>query len=120
MAWEFLRRRDRSEIAPDFLDLRDREMRRQLEKSAKRTLPFDAARRAAGEPVRDFFLRSVDLQTRYPLGLLPIGQKRMAKWLLKEGKRQHSFTDEQILAFLFETAADLPRAIADTYLISPE
>ncbi|MDQ6760377.1 MAG: hypothetical protein M3Z32_11020, partial [Acidobacteriota bacterium] len=120
MAWSFLKRREGVEVAPDFFDALDREAGPQLEKSCGRTLPFHSIAAVSGEPVRQFYMQSVDLQGRYPLGLLPVGQKRLAKWLLKEGKRQHDLSDEQIIAFLFETATYLPRGIVETYLICPE
>ncbi|MDQ6623498.1 MAG: hypothetical protein M3Y86_08445, partial [Verrucomicrobiota bacterium] len=71
-------------------------------------------------PVREFFLHTPELQWRYPLGLLPVGQKRFVKWLVGKGRDQHDFSDEQILWFLHATAEDLPRYIALTYRIAPE
>ncbi|MBA2432387.1 MAG: glycosyltransferase [Chthoniobacterales bacterium] len=112
------RRAEPENVAPDFLDLDHKKTRRQLERSCERHLPFASAG-VSGEPVREFYLSSVDLQTRYPLALLPVAQKRMAKWLLKQGRAQHQFSDEQVLAFLRESATDLPRGIAETYLITP-
>lgn len=107
--------------APDYIDIAQADNRRELEKSCGRVLPFTAAgQNVSGEVMRELYLRSLDLQTRYPLGLLPIGQKRMAKWLLKQGRAQHVVSDEEVLAFLLETAADLPRGLAETYLLSPE
>ena len=72
------------------------------------------------EPLREYFLHTPELQWRYPLGLLPVGQKRFVKWLLGPGREQHSFSDEQILWFLHATAEDLPRYIALTYTINPD
>ncbi len=105
----------------EFIDIDDDATLRQLEKSCERALStaWNQRHSANCSEVREFYLRSADLQARYPLGLLPIGQKRLAKWLLKEGRSQHDFRDEQVLAFLAETAADLPQSIADTYLITP-
>ncbi|HEY0369516.1 MAG TPA: glycosyltransferase [Chthoniobacterales bacterium] len=71
-------------------------------------------------PVREYFLHSPELQTRYPLGLLPVGQKRFAKWLIGKGRDQHDFSDEQILWFLHVTRHELPHYIALTYAITPE
>jgi glycosyltransferase involved in cell wall biosynthesis len=73
-----------------------------------------------GEAVRDYYMHTAWLQSRYPLALLPVGQKRFAKWLFGKGREQHQFTDEQILWFLHDTATDLPRGIAETYLLSPD
>jgi hypothetical protein len=52
--------------------------------------------------------------------LLPIGQKRFAKWLLRTARARHGFSEQQILAFLHTTAADLPRFLALTYRVNPE
>jgi glycosyltransferase involved in cell wall biosynthesis len=71
-------------------------------------------------PVREFYLHTPEVQWRYPLGLLPVGQKRFAKWLIGKSREQHQLSDEQILWFLHATAEDLPRYIALTYLINPE
>ncbi len=70
-------------------------------------------------PVREFYLHTPEVQWRYPLGLLPIGQKRFAKWLLSQSRGQHELSDEQILWFLQVTAEDLPTHIALTYLVHP-
>lgn len=78
-----------------------------------------AAGEGPGFAVREFYLHHPDLQQRYPLGLLPVGQKRFVKWLLGKGRAQHDFSEAQILGFLHATAADLPRHIALTYLINP-
>jgi hypothetical protein len=121
LRWTFSSHTPAAPIPADFLNVTDRECRRQLEKSCERQLPFRAGSNAAdGEAVREFYLSSVDLQTRYPLGLLPVGQKRLAKWLLKQGKAQHEFSDEQVVAFLRAAASDLPRGIAETYLVTVE
>ncbi|MEP6956523.1 MAG: glycosyltransferase, partial [Chthoniobacterales bacterium] len=74
----------------------------------------------AGEAVREFYLHSPEVQWRYPLGLLPIGQRRFVKWLLGKGRAQHGFSDAEVLAFLAASAADLPRQIALTYAVNPD
>ncbi len=74
----------------------------------------------SGAEVREFFLHSPEVQWRYPLGLLPVGQKRFVKWLLGKGRAQHGCSEEEILQFLYATAHDLPRHIALTYRINPE
>ncbi|MDQ6861633.1 MAG: glycosyltransferase [Verrucomicrobiota bacterium] len=73
-----------------------------------------------GGPVREYFLHSPELQTRYPLGLLPMGQKRFVKWLVGKGRDQHEFSDEQVLWFLHASRSYLSKYIALTYAISPE
>ena len=73
-----------------------------------------------GRAVREYYMHTAWLQSRYPLALLPVGQKRFVKWLFGKGRTQHRFTDEQILWFLHETADDLPLGIAETYLINPD
>ena len=73
-----------------------------------------------GKMVRDYYMHTAWLQSRYPLALLPMGQKRFVKWLLGKGRTQHGFTDEQILWFLHETAEDVSSGIAEIYLLNPE
>jgi hypothetical protein len=73
-----------------------------------------------GAAVREYYRHTAWLQNRYPLALLPIGQKRFVKWLFGKGRPQHGFTDEQILWFLHETAEDVALGIAETYLLNPE
>ncbi len=73
-----------------------------------------------GAALREFFLHTPEVQWRYPLGLLPVGQKRFAKWLVGKGRAEHGCSDEEILWFLHATAEDLPRHIALTYLILPD
>ena len=73
-----------------------------------------------GEPVREYYMHTAWLQSRYPLALLAVGQKRFVKWLLGKGRPQHGFTDEQIFWFLHETADDVPQGIAETYLLNPD
>ncbi len=117
----FIRRKPAESPSTEFIDIDDPRTLRGLEKSCGRELetPWRLRHSADGAAVREFYMRSADLQARYPLGLLPVAQKRLAKWLLKEGRSQHNFSDEQVLAFLAETAADLPGALADTYLVTP-
>jgi glycosyltransferase involved in cell wall biosynthesis len=76
--------------------------------------------RELGEPVRDFYRHSPQLQARYPLALLPVGQKRFVKWLLGQGRQRHSLSDEQILWFLHQTAEDIGAGVVETYLINPD
>ncbi len=73
-----------------------------------------------GEAVREYYRHTAWLQSRYPLALLPVGQKRFVKWLLGKGRPQHGFTDEQILWFLHATADDVRLGVAETYLLNPE
>ena len=122
MAWRFLRRDKDRETMRDFIDMADPKLRGGFEKNCGRDLAaaWQATGNVSGEGVREFFLWSADLQTRYPLGLLPVGQKRMAKWLLNRGRVQHNFADEEIIAFLHESTADPARGLSETYLITPE
>jgi glycosyltransferase involved in cell wall biosynthesis len=76
--------------------------------------------RKLGSVVREFFLHSPEVQWRYPLGLLPVGQKRFVKWLFGKGRGRNEFSDEEILWFLHEAANDLERGITQTYLLNPE
>ena len=71
-------------------------------------------------PVREYFLHSPELQARYPLGLLPVGQKRFVKWLVGKGRDQHEFSDEQVLWYLHASRSELGKYIALTYSIRPE
>ena len=110
------------ELVPDFIDVADARLPQQLEKSIGRAFngAWDRSSAVSGEAVREFYLRWADLQARYPLALLPVGQKRWVKWLLNQGRTRHTFSDEQIIAHLHETAADIARGISETYLITPE
>ncbi len=110
------------ELVPDFIDIADARLPQQLEKSIGRALDgvWERSANVSGEPVREYYLRWFDLQARYPLALLPIGQKRWAKWLLNQGRARHHFSDEQIIAHLRESAADINRGIGETYLVTPE
>ena len=73
-----------------------------------------------GDAVREYYLQTAWLQSRYPLALLPVGQKRFVKWLFGKGRPQHGFADEQILWFLHDTAENVAFGIAETYLLNPE
>ncbi len=79
-----------------------------------------ALRANSGEQIRQHYLHAVELQARFPLALLPVGQKKFVKWLFDKGAINHGFSDEAILWFLHETAEQLARGIAETYLICPE
>ena len=73
-----------------------------------------------GEPVREFYRHSPQLQARYPLALLPVGQKRFVKWLFRQGRERHSLSDEQILWFLHQTAEQTAAGVVETYLMNPD
>ena len=73
-----------------------------------------------GEQIRQFYLHSSELQARFPLALLPVGQKRFVKWLFSKGAARHGFSDEAILWYLHQAAERLPRGTAQTYLINPQ
>src|ERR1051325_11425769 len=67
------------------------------------------------EQIRPFYLHSAELQKRFPLALLPVGQKKFVKWLFSKGAAQHGFSDEAILWYLHQTAERLARGISQTY-----
>ena len=73
-----------------------------------------------GEPVREFYRPSPQLQARYPLALLPVGQKRFVKWLFRQGRERHTLSTEQILWFLHQTAEDTGAGVMETYLLNPD
>ena len=73
-----------------------------------------------GEPVHESYLHNPELQDQYPLALLPVGQKRFVKWLLGKGGKRHSFSDEQILWFLHQSAERIAAGVVETYLLRPE
>ncbi len=75
---------------------------------------------ATGERVRELYLITPELQWRYPLGLLPVGQKRFVKWLFGKGRAQHNVSNADIFRFLHQTASDLRRGIIETYLVNPK
>lgn len=76
--------------------------------------------REFGKPVREFYQHHPKLYLRYPLALLPVGQKKFVRWLFGKGRQQHSLTDEQILWFLHETAENLAMGIVETYLLNAD
>lgn len=73
-----------------------------------------------GEKIWQFYLHSPEIQERFPLALLPVGQKRFLKWLIGKGTSRYGFSDEAILWFLHQSAETLARGITQTYLIRPE
>ncbi|MEP6698469.1 MAG: glycosyltransferase [Verrucomicrobiota bacterium] len=110
--------RTRAEEMNDFVDINDpRSLAATKLVMGDRQVPHDAE---AADDVRDFYLHQPELQGRYPLALLPVGQKRFIKWLLGKRGERHSFSDQAITSFLHETAAALARGIWTTYLINPE
>jgi glycosyltransferase involved in cell wall biosynthesis len=74
----------------------------------------------AGEAIWQFYLHHPEIQERHPLGLLPFGQKKFVRWLLTKGSLRYGFSAESILWFLHQAVEDLPRGIAQTYLIHPQ
>jgi glycosyltransferase involved in cell wall biosynthesis len=77
-----------------------------------------AFRRDPGKRVLELYLRSPKLQSRFPHGLLPVGQKRFVKWLLREGRAKHNLSAAEILWFLHETAEQIPQMVLKTWLIN--
>lgn len=77
-----------------------------------------AFRSDPGKRVLELYLRSPKLQTRFPHALLPVGQKRFVKWLLREGRAKHNLSAAEILWFLHETAEQVPQMVFKTWLIN--
>ena len=77
-----------------------------------------AFRRDPGKRVLELYLRSPKLHARFPHGLLPVGQKRFVKWLLREGRAKHNLSAAEILWFLHETAEQVPQMVLKTWLIN--
>ena len=77
-----------------------------------------AFRRDPGKRVLELYLRSPKIQARFPHGLLPVGQKRFVKWLLREGRAKHNLSAAEILWFLHETAEQVPQMVLKTWLIN--
>lgn len=77
-----------------------------------------AFRSDPGKRVLELYLRSPKIQGRFPFGLLPVGQKRFVKWLLREGRAKHNLSAAEILWFLHETAEQIPQMIFKTWLIN--
>ncbi len=72
-----------------------------------------------GQRVLDLFVHSPDLQIRFRHGLLPVGQQKFARWLLREGAARFDFTVPEVLWFLHYTAEQVPAMIATTWLLNP-
>jgi glycosyltransferase involved in cell wall biosynthesis len=77
-----------------------------------------AFRSDPGKRVLELYLRSPKIQQRFPHGLLPVGQKRFVKWLLREGRAKHNLSAAEILWFLHETAEQIPQMVLKTWLIN--
>ena len=77
-----------------------------------------AFRRDPGKRVLELYLRSPKLQGRFPHGLLPVGQKRFVRWLLREGRAKHNLSAAEILWFLHETAEQVPQMVLKMWLIN--
>jgi glycosyltransferase involved in cell wall biosynthesis len=77
-----------------------------------------AFRSDPGKRVLELYLRSPKIQTRFPHGLLPVGQKPFVKWLLREGRAKHNLSAAEILWFLHETAEQVPQMVLKTWLIN--
>ena len=73
-----------------------------------------------GKPVREFYLHNPKLQAKYPLALLPVGQKRFVKWLLRRHGQRHTLSTEQVLWFLHQTAEETGAGVIQAYLLNPD
>jgi glycosyltransferase involved in cell wall biosynthesis len=76
-----------------------------------------AFRSDPGKRVLELYLRSPKLRDRFPHGLLPVGQKKFVRWLLREGRAKHNLSAAEILWFLHETAEQVPQMVLKTWLI---
>ncbi|MGI9088413.1 MAG: glycosyltransferase [Chthoniobacterales bacterium] len=76
-------------------------------------------RESPGQKVRELFLHSPELRARFPLGLLPVGQGKFVRWLLRERREKHGLREGEILWFLHETAETVPQMIQLSWLINP-
>ncbi|HEX8897301.1 MAG TPA: glycosyltransferase family 4 protein [Chthoniobacterales bacterium] len=77
-----------------------------------------AFRSDPGKRVLELYLRSPKLQERFPHGLLPVGQKKFVRWLLREGRAKHNLSAAEILWFLHETGEQVPQMVLKTWLIN--
>jgi len=72
-----------------------------------------------GGRVLDLYLRAPSIQVRYPNGLIPAGQRKFVRWLLRDGRSKHHLTDTEILWFLHQTAEDVTEMLRKTWRINP-
>ena len=79
-----------------------------------------AFRRQLGRRVYEVFLHDPELQRLFPWGLLPFGQRGFLAWLTTFGRADQNLSDEDILWFLHESAEDVSRGLALTYLTRPD
>lgn len=77
-------------------------------------------RKPPGRKVINLYANLPHLQQQFPLALLPIGQLEFLEYLVATRGVSHGLTDEEILWFLHQTAADPARSLALTYLLQPE
>src|SRR3954471_2192339 len=77
-----------------------------------------AFRSDPGKRVLELYLRSPKLRDRFPHGLLPVGQKKFVRWLLREGRAKHNLSAAEILWFLHETAEQVPQMVLKTWLVN--
>jgi glycosyltransferase involved in cell wall biosynthesis len=79
----------------------------------------DVFRHRPGQRIIEIYLKDPALQRFFPLALVPLGQRNFVGWLTTYGRTDQQVRDEEILWFLYESAEDLARGIALTYLINP-
>jgi glycosyltransferase involved in cell wall biosynthesis len=77
-----------------------------------------AFRSNLGKRVLELYLHSPKIQSSFPYGLLPAGQKWFVKWLLREGRTKPDLTAAEILWFLHETIEQVPEMLRMTWLIN--
>lgn len=78
-----------------------------------------AFRAEIGNRVLELYLRSPAIQARFPNGLLPAGQRKFVRWLLRDGREKYELTNAEILWFLHQTADDVPEMLRKTWRINP-
>jgi len=79
-----------------------------------------AFRRPPGKRIYDIYLRDTALQRFAPLGLVPLGQRNFLGWLTSYGRADQEARDEEILWFLYESAEQMEKGLALSYLVNPE
>jgi glycosyltransferase involved in cell wall biosynthesis len=72
-----------------------------------------------GRNVLELYLRAPTIQARYPNALLPAGQRKFVRWLLRDARSKHNLNVAEILWFLHETAEDIPEMLRKTWRINP-
>jgi glycosyltransferase involved in cell wall biosynthesis len=75
-------------------------------------------RRPAGARIREIYLQDRELQRRYPLALVPAGQRHFLGWLTSHGRADQNVQDHEVLWFLHESAEAVHEGIALSYALN--